>query len=290
MTMTRQTDTGESLLIHSVHNTGRKNIKAVLVPKENYDDALEEFSTFHQKLLSGVNPAFHRKVFVGTLEAGMTSGHRDTIHSCNSSHYANELLQIHNPQDAEEEPPEYQKRFRPATISYAAAACALDQLNQHTTSNVSFTLSSQQPGTNSSPPSQTTLVSSLTNDDLDKLYGRLKHHSTAPEEGGLSSDELEKMVQDSNSAIQQVHDEMKASVAELSSQVNTIGTQVSKQNAVVLGLQKTLEATTSDLKQNVDIKFHDLPKQIQDLRSMVIEALPSLALQAAAQPGGQTLT
>ena len=98
------------------------------------------------------------------------------------------------------------------------------------------------------------------------------------------------MVQDSNSAIQQVRDEMKASVAELSSQVNTIGTQVSKQNAVVLGLQKTLEATTSDLKQNVDIKFHDLSKQIQDLRSMVIAALPSLALQAAAQPGGQTLT
>jgi len=69
-----------------------------------------------------------------------------------------------------------------------------------------------------------------------------------------------------------------------------LGTQVSKQNTVVLGVQKTLEATTSDLKQNVDIKFHDLSKQIQDLRSMVIAALPSLALQAAAQPGGQTLT
>jgi len=223
MTMTRKTDTGKLLLIHSVHNTGRKNIKAVLVFKENYDDALEEFATLHQKLLSGVNPAFHQKVFVGTLEAGMTSGHRDTIHSCNSSHYANELLQIYNPQDAEEEPSESQKRFCPATISYAAAARALDQLNQHTASNVSSTLSSQQPGTNSSQPSQTTLVSSLTNDDLDKLYERLKHNSTAPEEGGLSSDELEKMVQDSNSAIQQVRDEMKASVAELSSQVNTIG-------------------------------------------------------------------
>jgi hypothetical protein len=173
---------------------------------------------------------FIRSCYLEVTLPSITSGHRDTIHSCNSSHYANELLQIHNPQDAEEDPPEYQKRFRPGTISYAAVARAQDQLNQHTTSNVSFTLSSQQPGTNFSQPSQTTLVSSLTNDDLDKLYERLKHHSTAPEEGGLSSDELEEMVQDSNSVIQQVHDEMKASVAELSSQVNTIGTQVSKEN------------------------------------------------------------
>jgi len=59
MTMTRQTDTGKLLLIHTVHNTGRKKIKSVLVPKENYDDALEEFATLHQKLLSGGNPAFH---------------------------------------------------------------------------------------------------------------------------------------------------------------------------------------------------------------------------------------
>lgn len=289
MAMTRKTDTDEAPLIHSVHNTSRKTIKAVLVPRENYDDALEAFSTLHQQLLSGVHPDFHKKVFVGSLEAGMTSGHRDTIHSCNSSHYANELLQTYNPQDAEEEPTglSSQKRFLPSVISYAAVVSGTDQPK---TLGTNPSQPSQMLGTTSSQPSQVTLVSSLTNDDLDKLYERLKHHLPDTEADGLSSDELEKKLQASNYVIQQVRDVMKTSVTELSNQITTISHQVSKQNTVVLGLQKTLEITASDLKQNVDLKFHDLSQQLQDLHSMVITALPSLALQAAARPGGQAPT
>jgi leucyl-tRNA synthetase len=131
------------------------------------------------------------------------------------------------------------------------------------------------------------MVSELTNDDLDKLYERLKHHVKVTDDEGLSSDELEKMVQESNQNIKQVTEELRASVAEFSSQVNTISTQVSKQNTVVLGLQKTLEATTSDLKQSVDGNFNNLSRQIQALHNMVIAALPSIALQATEKLGGK---
>jgi hypothetical protein len=90
-------------LIQSVHNTGRTNVKAVLVPMENYDAAIDQLGALHQLLLAGVSKDYHDAVFVGNSEAGMTSGHRDTIQSCNSSQSATELLQLFNPLDAEAE-------------------------------------------------------------------------------------------------------------------------------------------------------------------------------------------
>jgi hypothetical protein len=72
-------------LIHSIHNTGRQNVKAVLVHQEQYDYTIEQMSVIHQALLSGVLQEYHSKVFVDNLEAGLTGSQRDTIQSCNSS-------------------------------------------------------------------------------------------------------------------------------------------------------------------------------------------------------------
>jgi hypothetical protein len=173
---------GGAPLIQSVHNSGRVHIKAVLVPSENYDSALDQLAVFHQALLAGVPQAFQSKVFVDNLEAGLTSGHRDTIQSCNSSHHASELLNLYNPQDAEEETPtSATKRFRPTVISRVAAAGG-------TPATTATTASSNSSPT---PMQQFTSISSLTDNGLDQLYERLKHHVELVDDAspGISSEE-----------------------------------------------------------------------------------------------------
>jgi hypothetical protein len=213
-------------LIQSVHNTGRATVKVVLVLSENYDFALEQLAVLHPALLAGVPEAYQSNVFVDNLEVGLMSGHRNTIHSCNSSHHAKELLQLYNPQDAEEEStPSTVKRFRPTVFSYAAAAAS---------TNVTTALSNSSPA----QTQQFTSITSLTDQDLDQLYERLKHHVEVVDDDspGISTEEMEKMVQESNNTILQAREEMCKSVAELTAQVDNINTAVRKQNVVIVAL------------------------------------------------------
>ena len=85
----------------------------------------------------------------------------------------------------------------------------------------------------------------------------------------------------------EIREEMRLSVEELSTNVAKIEKAVLKQNGVVLGISKTLEATSQDIKTSVDLKFNDLSQQIQELRSLMSSLLPSPALQAVTQLGGQ---
>jgi len=115
---------GNFSLIHSIHNTDREHVKAVLAHQENYDYAIEQLAVIHQALLSGVPQEYHEKVSFENQEAGLSGSHCDTIQSCNSSQHANELLNLYNPQDAEVPPKEIQKWFKPSVISYAAVVAA----------------------------------------------------------------------------------------------------------------------------------------------------------------------
>jgi hypothetical protein len=128
----------------------------------------------------------------------------------------------------------------------------------------------------------------LTDQDLDILYERLKHHVPTEDAGSpsISSEDMERMVADSNSQIQQVREEMKKSVIDLKEQVEVVSASVKKQNGVILGLSKTLENTTIDLKNNVNEKIGTLTAQIREL---VQSLLPPSALQAFAQLGGQAI-
>jgi len=143
-------------------------------------------------------------------------------------------------------------------------------------------------------PALRTAVSSITTEELDLLYERLKHHVNPTSDPnavpGVSSDELDKVVQESNQNIQQIRDEMRQSVAVLTSNVEKLELAVRKQNGVVVGISRTLEATSQDIKESVDLKFNDLSTQIQELRKMILVALPSPALQAAARSEGQLPT
>jgi len=271
-------------LIHSVHNTGRTNVKVVLVPTANYDYAVDQFVTLHQDLLAGIPREYQDNVFVSNLEAGITSGHSDTVHSSQSSHHADEILQLYNPQDAEDDP-NPQKRYRPTVFSYAAVAQALP-LTAHPPTSAAV-VSTTTPSTTQ----QSTSLSSLTDQDLDILYERLKHHVPTEDTGspGISSEDMERMVADSNSQIQQVREEMKKSVIDLKEQVEVVSASVKKQNGVILGLSKTLENTTIDLKNNVNEKIGTLTAQISKLRELVQSLLPPSALQAFTQLGGQAI-
>jgi peptidase E len=55
-------------LIHSVHNTGRTNVKVVLVPTANYDYAVDQFVTLHQDLLAGIPREYQDNVFVSNKQ------------------------------------------------------------------------------------------------------------------------------------------------------------------------------------------------------------------------------
>ena len=137
---------------------------------------------------------------------------------------------------------------------------------------------------------QPTMISSLTDHDLDQLYEQLKHHMDIVDDQspGVTTEEMERMVNESNQNLLQVRDEMRASVADLKAEVTNISNSVKKQNAVVVMLQKTLEATSTDLKTSVNQQVADLSSQIQGLRTLVISLLPPTALQAAAQSGRQS--
>jgi len=102
---------------------------------------------------------------------------------------------------------------------------------------------------------------------------------------GISTEDMERMVQDSSNIIQQVRNEMHTSVANLTVEVTKIGDQAKRQNAVVVGVQKTLEATTKDIKESVNQQVAELANQIQSLRTLVISLMPSPTLQAETKSG-----
>lgn len=180
-------------------------------------------------------------------------------------------------EDAEVESPDNpQKRFKPTIISYAVA---VNTLTQAIESPPVTQIVSVPPNTQ-----QSSSISSLTDQDLDRLYDRLKHHVITDDAfPGISTEELERQVAESNLQINQVKEEMRASVAELSNQVK-------KQNVVVLGVQRTLEATSAELKTIVNDKVSDLAGQISELHSLVQTLLPPSALQAVERLRGQSAT
>jgi hypothetical protein len=151
-----------------------------------------------------------------------------------------------------------------------------------------MSVTSSQVTTSQTTAQQVTNISSLTDQDIDQLYERLKHHIDIVDDSspGINTEDMERMVNESNNTILQVREEMRASVEELKAEVASISAQVKKQNAVVVGVQKMVETTSQDLKDSVNRQVADLSTQIQGLRSLVMALLPPSALQAETKSGG----
>jgi len=176
------------------------------------------------------------------------------------------------------------------TISKTNVSSGSEHPDSSTNASEPTAQTDASPPTEGYPPStQPTAVSSLTDSDLDQLYGWLKHHveiinETSP---GISSEDLEKIAQQSNDNISQVRQEFCESIQQLTSKVEAINVSVSKQNTVIAALQLQLEFTVTEMKQSVTDRFDNVSSQINKLRSLVLSSLPPLVLQAATQPGGQ---
>jgi hypothetical protein len=233
----QQTINGKALdpvpLLHSIHNTGNKTTKVALVPSSHYTEALNQLSAIHSILTSNVSPDYHEKVFVHGTRAGLTGQQVDSVSSCNCSSYASELLDLYKPQDGEDEPTQPVKRFRPVPMSYAAI--------------VNGDSDAAQPST--STPS--TSISSLTNEDINQLYERMKHHvdSNIGQSTTLSTAELEKQVTQSNLEINAVKQQLQQTVQNITEQVAQLSAEINKQNVIVTDQVTTLRDEIN--KQNI---------------------------------------
>jgi len=153
-------------------------------------------------------------------------------------------------------------------ISYAAVTGS----PEHSSITATTVTAHTKQVSSQAPSQQVTNVSSLTDHDLDQLYERLKHHVALGDDAspGISAEDMERMVKESNNSIQQVRDEMSTSVTTLTEEITKIGEQVKRQNVVVVGVQKSLEATSKDLKDSVNRQVSKLSNHIQGLRNLVL--------------------
>jgi hypothetical protein len=210
--------------------------KVALIPSENYQAVMDQFGVLHPSIMDKVSETYRGRVFVEGKQVVLTSGYRDTVNSCNSSNYASELLHLYNPQDgepAEIEPP-VPKRFRPAIITYSMAVQQL----------APATMVPSQTNTNTC-----TSISSITEAELDSLYERLKHKisSESGDTPGVSTEDMERLVTQSHAEISQVRSEVQESVKSLTSQVDKLHMDINKQNCVIVGIQREVQATVNDL-------------------------------------------
>lgn len=222
-------------LLHSIHNTGNKTTKVALVPASHYSEALSQLSAIHSILTSNVAPEFHDRVFLPGAQAGVTGQQVDSVSSCNCSSYASELLNLYNPQDGEDEIPQPTKRFRPIPMTYAAVTTQTAQTGQ--------TKNSITP----------TSISSLTNEDINQLYDRMKHHldPSLGQSITLTAEELEQKISQSNLEIQEVKQQLQQTVQDLTGQVSNLAVEINRQNVLVTGQVDHLKGEIS--KQNVII-------------------------------------
>ncbi len=144
-------------LLHSIHNTGKQYTKVALVPMCHYDSALTQLSAIHSILTSYISKEYLDRVFVGSMQAGITGQQIDSVSSCNSAAYAMEFLNKYNPQDGDDLPVTPIKRFRSVPLSYAAAT-------------------SNDPTTDNPTDTSKATVSSVTSADLDQLFDKMKQY------------------------------------------------------------------------------------------------------------------
>jgi hypothetical protein len=237
-------------LLHSIHNTGKPTTKVALVSTCHYDAALTQLSAIHSILTSYIPQDYLDKVFIDSLQAGITGQQIDSVSSCNSAAYATELLSKYNPQDGEdltEMTPT--KRFRQVPLTYAAAASV------DTTSDVLTTPSN-------------VVASSVTSADLDHLFEKMKTYiAGSTDTSGVNIEELEARISQSTKEVQEVRDQLGKSVSSITARVNSlsdeikthnekISADIQRQNVIILGMQQQFQDTLSDFSAKLQALYN----------------------------------
>jgi hypothetical protein len=213
--------TPPSQLIHSIHNTNRNTIKAVLVHYTKFDSAVDQLSNIANILKSHIHREFHNNVFVPDTEPALVGHRADSVPSCNYSSYATALLNNFNPQDGENPASiSMAKRVKSIHITYAQAAAFPSPIQQLQAS-----------------------LSTLT--DMDKLYDLMSTKFGEQFGSKVSIQDLKKQVTKTSLEINTIQTNFELQLTSIQSSVDQLTTKVNTQyseiNATVQTLVETIE-------------------------------------------------
>jgi hypothetical protein len=237
-------------LIHSIHNTGSKTTKVVLVTTAHYEEALTQLSAIHSILTSSIPQEYHTRVFINSLQVTITGQQIDSISSCNSAAYATTLLMKYNPQDGtEDEDIQPPKRYKPVPLTYADA------------------ISHNIDASTTAVPTPTHLPS-ITQTDLDNLYDQMKQFVSDHSHGGIQTAELEDKISRSTQEIQSVRDQLQHTIQGISTKVTTLANdmvtqtaklseEIQRQNVIILGMQRQFQESFSDFAHKLQELYQD---------------------------------
>jgi hypothetical protein len=237
-------------LIHSIHNTGSKTTKVVLVTTAHYEEALTQLSAIHSILTSSIPQEYHTRVFINSLQVTITGQQIDSISSCNSAAYATTLLMKYNPQDGtEDEDIQPPKRYKPVPLTYADA------------------ISHNIEASTTAVPTPTHLPS-ITQTDLDNLYDQMKQFVSDHSHGGIQTAELEDKISRSTQEIQSVRDQLQHTIQGISTKVTTLANdmvtqtaklseEIQRQNVIILGMQRQFQESFSDFAHKLQELYQD---------------------------------
>jgi len=257
-------------LLHSIHNTTRTGVKLALVQSSKYDAALGQFANLQNILTNCVDPKYHSSVFVSGSSPKLSGRQVDSISSGNYSSYTDSLLTAYNPQTGDEKAPEYVppvvKSYRPAVLTYAQAAAP------------TLVPSVIVP---SAPPA----LSSVSNNEVDKMFAVFSQKFSASLGSSLSIQALEKQVQQTSGELHEVKATFQTQIqtvitqnAAISTNMENLTNTISRQNFIIACIQQEFKETMSDLYSKLGLPLPDPKAQVAASTAPQPAATP-LALQ-----------
>jgi hypothetical protein len=169
--------------------------KVILVVPEKYDTAVETLGTIHEQLYSQTATRCHSNIFVPPGRVQLTSRQNDTILACNYSSFADDLLSTYQSYTINNN--SSFKRPRMVHLSYSAAVPTV------------FTPQSVQHTTTTNAPST---ISSLMDRDMDALFKRMKPYFDNHSTSGITIDELDHKLQQSQEEVLSIGNNLHSSV------------------------------------------------------------------------------
>jgi hypothetical protein len=216
-------------LLDSIPNTSNPTTKVALVPSKNVEEAWVQFEALNNILLNHVPKAFHDKVFVNNLPAGLTDQQVDSIPASNSATYALGLLQSFNPQDGDEDAqPQNWSHLMTVRLSYKAASLA--------TTSTATPLASGRAVTS---------ISSFSKDDIKSQNDQLKNYLSTADASQVAIEDLEDYYKQFQDAMANLTGKLKVDLGTLTGKVDSLQVGMVKHQESIdilkLDIQKQME-------------------------------------------------
>jgi hypothetical protein len=118
------------------------------------------------------------------------------------------------------------------------------------------------------PTSSTAAVSSVTSNDLDQLFEKMKKYiAGSTTTSGVNIEELEARFSQSTKEVQEVRDQLGKSVSNITARVNTLADEIKahnakmsddiqRQNIIILGMQQQFQYSLSDFSAKLQELYH----------------------------------